>query len=459
MNPAYAAVTTGPEMPHQSLSYDDGMASRSTQQIATTQQTMLNIPYSHYAILYMDGDGKLGVEVSPSIEGSEKAIFTQDVRGRFLRSVTGGPYGLQGYSNPMMQTQDGILPSSTSLAWYHHSRTKRDGLIPCEWQSQRSKRQRRRDSDSASASPCPTIRRTALRVGDHDLLRRYYEKAFDNFQQLNCRMIAKAWIKLVEPRKQVNHPYNGRKNVGGTSQRVDPELTKPRWWPTGVTHKEPDHLPKPERVRLLIHILCELRVSHDITAEKLKEAGQDVRRQISPAERLEVLDEIYYVRQMEEHYLAGDIGSDTILHVSHVHLPEASFEFDQHDFQSTDHHDTLSSIPTTLPKVPAMRSTSDDGSPEYCLPLTPSSSCPSNGPRSPAQTHPSYSPEMASSMMSTGAHASAAYVTSKDESQPGSCMPDYFSQPFLVPTTAPSTQAGYWGHPAQAHAPVYPTGY
>jgi len=47
----------------------------------------------------MDGDGKLGVEVSPSIEGSEKAIFTQDVRGRFLRSVTGGPYGLQGYSS------------------------------------------------------------------------------------------------------------------------------------------------------------------------------------------------------------------------------------------------------------------------------------------------------------------------------------------------------------------------
>ena len=40
-----------------------------------------------------------------------------------------------------------------------------------------------------------------------------------------------------------------------------------------------------ERVRLLIHILCELRASHDITADKLKEAGQDVRRQISPARR------------------------------------------------------------------------------------------------------------------------------------------------------------------------------
>lgn len=227
----------------------------------------------------------------------------------------------------MAQASDGtLLPNSTSLAWYHHSRTRQTDLIPCEWQSQRSKRQKRRGSDTDSTSPCPSIRRTALRVGDQDLLRRYYEKAFDNFQQLNCRMIAKAWIKLVEPRKQVNHPYNGRKNVGGASQRVDPELTKPRWWPAGVTHKEPDHLPKPgecpnstrqnslltfiiERVRLLIHILCELRTSHDITAEKLKEAGQDVRRQISPVERLEVLDEIYYVRQMEEHFMCGDIGS------------------------------------------------------------------------------------------------------------------------------------------------------
>lgn len=60
---------------------------------------MLSVPYSHYAILYIDGDGKLGIEVSPSIGGSEKAIFTQDVRGRFLRSVAGGPYGLQTYGS------------------------------------------------------------------------------------------------------------------------------------------------------------------------------------------------------------------------------------------------------------------------------------------------------------------------------------------------------------------------
>ncbi|KAK5690704.1 hypothetical protein LTS12_028796, partial [Elasticomyces elasticus] len=191
---------------------------------------------------------------------------------------------------------------------------------------------------------------------------------------------------------------------------------------------------------------------------KLKEAGQDVRRQISPVERLEVLDEIYYVRQMEEHYLSGDIGADTTLHVSHVHLPEASLEFD-HDFPQTDHPDAVSSIPNSLPRVAAIRGASDDGSSEYCLPLTPSSSCPSNGPRSPAQTHTSYSPDIASSMMSSNPHAHAAYVTSKDDPHQGAaatCIPDYFGQPFLVPPTS----QGYWAHPPQPQAaPAYPGGY
>lgn len=237
----------------------------------------------------------------------------------------------------------------------------------------------------------------------------------------------------------------------------------------------------------MIHILCELRSSHDITAEKLREAGQDVRRQISPVERLEVLDEIYYVRQMEEHCLNGDIGmfdflafcpgwerpfkletmltkqnagADTTLHVSHVHLPEASLEFD-HDFPQADHPDAVSSIPNSLPRVAAIRG-SDDGSSEYCLPLTPSSSCPSNGPRSPAQTHNSYSPDIASSMMSSNPHAhAAAYVTSKDDphhnaAAAATCIPDYFGQPFLVPPTS----QGYWAHPPQPQAaPAYPGGY
>ena len=87
-------------------------------------------------------------------------------------------------------------------------------------------------------------RRALISIRDKDFLRRYYERVFQNLQQTNCRVLAKAYIKLVEPRKQVNHPYNGRKVVAGRPQQLDPDDTKPPWWPSGVSHREPDHLPK-----------------------------------------------------------------------------------------------------------------------------------------------------------------------------------------------------------------------
>lgn len=134
----------------------------------------------------------------------------------------------------------------------HAGQTRPAELIPCQFldQNKRRRRDSRRASTaqprpkSTSPSPNPRPGHTVIRVGDRDLLRRYYEKAFEDFQQLNCRAIAKSYIKLVEPRKQVHFPYNGRKVIAGVSQRVDPEQTKPAWWPVGVLHREPDHLLK-----------------------------------------------------------------------------------------------------------------------------------------------------------------------------------------------------------------------
>lgn len=76
-----------------------------------------------------------------------------------------------------------------------------------------------------------------------------------------------------------------------------------------------------------------------------------MRRQITPAHRLQVLDEIYFVRQMEEQFLDGEIGmchpilaqdpissstndvciivvidASTLIQVTQTHLPEAIFQ-------------------------------------------------------------------------------------------------------------------------------------
>lgn len=81
-----------------------------------------------------------------------------------------------------------------------------------------------------------------LRIGDTAAVDEYFDRQFKRIQQLNCKVIAKAWIKVVEPKKQSNHPYNGGKpDPGG---KADPEKTKPDWWPAGLRHKEPDHVKK-----------------------------------------------------------------------------------------------------------------------------------------------------------------------------------------------------------------------
>ncbi|KAJ6039580.1 hypothetical protein N7444_008485 [Penicillium canescens] len=87
-------------------------------------------------------------------------------------------------------------------------------------------------------------KKAMVSVKDRDILALYYMKAFEDLQQTNCRILAKAYIKLVEPRKQVNYPYNGRKIVAMAPRQFDPEMTKPPWWPSGVSHREPDHLAK-----------------------------------------------------------------------------------------------------------------------------------------------------------------------------------------------------------------------
>ncbi|KAF4770507.1 hypothetical protein HAV15_012776 [Penicillium sp. str.  len=170
-----------------------------------------------------------------------------------------------------------------------------------------------------------------ISIKDRHLLRKYYAKAFQNLRQTNCRALAKAYIKLVEPRKQVCFPYNGRAVVAGVIQRLDPEVAKPPWWPPGVRHREPDHLLKEERIRLLIYILCELRTSHGITTKKLQEADQPIRSYIAPAERVCILDEIYRVRQEEVELLEGKSDGQRQTWICRMNLPEAAGTTSKHN--------------------------------------------------------------------------------------------------------------------------------
>ena len=99
-------------------------------------------------------------------------------------------------------------------------------------------------------------------------------RRLDQMQQLACKVILKAWIRAIEPKKQSNYPYVGsdKKKKPESEKSNQKKRSKPKdgpdappWWPTAhedwwklmphpecatmdeVRHKEPDHLRKPGR--------------------------------------------------------------------------------------------------------------------------------------------------------------------------------------------------------------------
>ncbi|CRG92889.1 hypothetical protein PISL3812_09964 [Talaromyces islandicus] len=180
-----------------------------------------------------------------------------------------------------------------------------------------------------------------LKIGGTEKVTAYYESAFKRLQQLNCRMLAKAFIKLIEPRKQVRHPYNGGRG-SVPWERGDPELTKPDWWPRDVIHKEPDHLRQELRVKLLVHIIQQL-LPMGVTADKLEEVANDNRRQIKPPAKVGILDELFRVRRLEERFEQQKVEATTVIYITNLERDKAG-SGDEPD----DNAENLETSPDTL---------------------------------------------------------------------------------------------------------------
>lgn len=97
---------------------------------------------------------------------------------------------------------------------------------------QRSNSQSSLLGDGTVISPSGTEFKPLI-IGNAEEVTTFLETRFRQLQQLCCKIVAKAWIKVIEPKKQTRYPYNRG------------EESKPEWWPNDVRHKEPDHLMKP----------------------------------------------------------------------------------------------------------------------------------------------------------------------------------------------------------------------
>lgn len=86
--------------------------------------------------------------------------------------------------------------------------------------------------------PVPVTKTQQLMIGDEFEVEKFYNVRFKDMQQSSCKIMGKAFVKLIEPKKQTHHPY-----TKGAAKA-------PPWWPptvgeNQVRHKEPDHLLKP----------------------------------------------------------------------------------------------------------------------------------------------------------------------------------------------------------------------
>ncbi|KAJ6264029.1 hypothetical protein Dda_0168 [Drechslerella dactyloides] len=140
-------------------------------------------------------------------------------------------------------------------------------------------------------------RSIALRIGDTQAVTNYLISRFVQIQQLDCRALAKSWIKAVEPKKQSHSPYNKG------------DLTRPYWWPMHVPHREPDHLLRSHRVDVLVAILRRT----GMPLAELRSATNSSRG-VRPRQK-ELLSEVCDVVGLERRYLSGQLDQDHIVYV------------------------------------------------------------------------------------------------------------------------------------------------
>ncbi|PHH82348.1 hypothetical protein CDD83_3297 [Cordyceps sp. RAO-2017] len=208
--------------------------------------------------------------------------------------------------------------------------------------------------------PMTVSSRRGIKVGDSEAVWSFYEQRFKNCQQTACKLIAKAWVKAVEPKKQSTHPYTG-------SDEKAPDWWPKPWGPTKddkVRHKEPDHLYKRERVHLLAHILRLVVEPNSKQHPDIQKLGLNVKKleettneslsaffmdSETNAKKRPYLNEIFKMARQEERYKNGEIDDSTEVYVmAEDKLPESyASDNDEAAFVKDEepHHDLQRSKP------------------------------------------------------------------------------------------------------------------
>ncbi|OAV95696.1 hypothetical protein PTTG_26558 [Puccinia triticina 1-1 BBBD Race 1] len=171
----------------------------------------------------------------------------------------------------------------------------------------------------------------------------FLENKFRQLQQSTCKLVCKAWIKVVEPKKQRKFPYRSG------------ETSKPEWWPRGVVHREPDHLLKPDRIKLMLAVLG----AGKVPVGRLELASAEMAAFIPP-DKMDILRDIYTVAKEEERLRATwPVGVNFV--PFQVELSNNLCEAPSKSSGSphTKNSDMLTASPTTIHYLPNVQTASE----------------------------------------------------------------------------------------------------
>lgn len=195
-----------------------------------------------------------------------------------------------------------------------------------ESRSQRSRKRRTAPDIHDDIPAATTAKKRSITIGDSQQVWAFYDQCLKACQQNACKIMGKAWVKAVAPKKQSTNAY------------IKGDSSAPDWWPKRygpnssdyVRHKEPDHLLKGERVYLLTHILklvteCKEKQHPDIrkqglTVDKLDELAreslssffsnnQNTKNAAKTAKKKIYLTEMFRLAKHEESFRRGEIDA------------------------------------------------------------------------------------------------------------------------------------------------------
>lgn len=303
--------------------------------VETALKDCAGLSVKEFALIVLDENGEEKTYTSTSLTPYQRRIFSErfklDFR-RYVHRAAQGSYPQSAYS------QDGSAYSDFDTESDIRSKQTTSGESSSEGprRYQRQSRSEETDDDSANGRfsrkrhrqdtddtpvPVPVMKTQQLVIGDDAEVDKFYTVRFKDMQQFSCKIMGKAFVKLVEPKKQTHHPY-----TKGAAKA-------PPWWPetsgdNHVRHREPDHLLKAERIRLLVHILkmiveppmkqCATVQKLGLNVKKLEEVTMEAMSNFfgdkdhpENAQKKVYLKEIFKVARNQERYKAGEIDGTT----------------------------------------------------------------------------------------------------------------------------------------------------